>query len=821
MAGPVWGTAEIRVTADGTILPAQIRRLSEKAGDDAGTSFSKEFNKALDREGKKSFGTRFKSFFRDLNKELLENSGHWKDLSHNTRQWTLIIGTVAAALPALTNLISAAGVGILALGSALGSLVVGGAVAISTFSRFMGDIEKVPEDTKKAREAFDGLKDTFSELNEELTSRAFRNSTKAWESLSKTVRGLEEPLGKVADVIGQIVDDFAEWAASESTMKRLTTFIENSARVFDSLVRTVGKFGDALLTAFTNPAMVSAVDGLTGWLGDLADGFNNFVNSPAYTEWVTNGVSVFEHLGGLLESLGTALSGLFDKQTTDDLNDFIDALGDFLEGPGKSLIDFLDQLDVPGVLVSALNNLGSVIQLLADFLTDFMEANPELVKGALEGLATALGAIALVKITSAIVTPIQGLVALATGKNTSKINKFAAAFAGLGIALGSIASDPNAENGSAATAAIGGALAGLQFGGPIGALVGTLAGLISSMISDVFLTPEVKGSWQTGWDQLFDPNNYSGMGIGELKLWFQQNLMGPDPSIPESGGGWLDQVVTNWANTLEGFKTGVPVFFEGLGQAFADGWAAVAAWYDTNFGQPIEQGWNQFINFFAVSVPGFFASAGQWFSDGWNGLVKWFTQTFVEPTKTAWRSFVNFWTVEVPAWFNRMVSAFQNGLNRLIAPFTGFFGDVQRNWNNFWSSLGTAANNAWNTVRSVVDRIVAKIREIASNPFGAIGNLFSGQGFASGGVLMGPRRILAGEAGPEAIVPLSRPLNQVDPSVRALSAIAQGLTPMAGGGVVGGRSITFASGAFQINGALDPQRTALTVANRIAERVAG
>ena len=34
-----------------------------------------------------------------------------------------------------------------------------------------------------------------------------------------------------------------------------------------------------------------------------------------------------------------------------------------------------------------------------------------------------------------------------------------------------------------------------------------------------------------------------------------------------------------------------------------------------------------------------------------------------------------------------------------------------------------------------------------------------------------------GEAGPEAVVPLNRPLDQVDPSVRWLSAIAQGLTP--------------------------------------------
>jgi hypothetical protein len=94
---------------------------------------------------------------------------------------------------------------------------------------------------------------------------------------------------------------------------------------------------------------------------------------------------------------------------------------------------------------------------------------------------------------------------------------------------------------------------------------------------------------------------------------------------------------------------------------------------------------------------------------------------------------------------------------------------------------------------------------------------------ASGGVLTGPRNIVAGEAGPEAIVPLNRPLSQVDPSVRALSAIAQGLssTPhLASGGVAlpGGGQTTIMPGAFQIN-TRDPYRAAIEVLDGIAEGV--
>lgn len=91
---------------------------------------------------------------------------------------------------------------------------------------------------------------------------------------------------------------------------------------------------------------------------------------------------------------------------------------------------------------------------------------------------------------------------------------------------------------------------------------------------------------------------------------------------------------------------------------------------------------------------------------------------------------------------------------------------------------------------------------------------------ARGGVLTGPTNVLAGEAGREAFVPLDRPLSQIDPSVRALAAFAQGKPHMASGGIVGAsRSITIAPGAIVVMAAEDPAATALAVLNRVAEMV--
>lgn len=92
---------------------------------------------------------------------------------------------------------------------------------------------------------------------------------------------------------------------------------------------------------------------------------------------------------------------------------------------------------------------------------------------------------------------------------------------------------------------------------------------------------------------------------------------------------------------------------------------------------------------------------------------------------------------------------------------------------------------------------------------------------ASGGILTSPTwthpNVLAGEAGREAYVPLDRPLNQIDPSVRWLAAIAQGKRSMASGGVIGAsRSITVAPGAIVVQSPhSDPAMVAEAVLDRL------
>jgi hypothetical protein len=92
---------------------------------------------------------------------------------------------------------------------------------------------------------------------------------------------------------------------------------------------------------------------------------------------------------------------------------------------------------------------------------------------------------------------------------------------------------------------------------------------------------------------------------------------------------------------------------------------------------------------------------------------------------------------------------------------------------------------------------------------------------ATGGIFEGMRGVgiprTIGEAGPEAVVPLNRPLSQVDPSVRWLSAIAQGLKApaMASGGVVGAGKTINVGGLTVVTPNADPKAVAHETINSL------
>jgi septum formation inhibitor MinC len=131
------------------------------------------------------------------------------------------------------------------------------------------------------------------------------------------------------------------------------------------------------------------------------------------------------------------------------------------------------------------------------------------------------------------------------------------------------------------------------------------------------------------------------------------------------------------------------------------------------------------------------------------------------------------------------------------------FGDMRQ----FVDKAVSAITSFGGTVSSVMDGVIGSIRDVigwfedlfntASKPVGVTpsqgggsgNNPTSGFGFAAGGTVNRPTRGVFGEAGREALVPLDRPLSEIDPSVRGLAAIAQGKS---------GAGVNIAAGAIVV-----------------------
>jgi hypothetical protein len=142
------------------------------------------------------------------------------------------------------------------------------------------------------------------------------------------------------------------------------------------------------------------------------------------------------------------------------------------------------------------------------------------------------------------------------------------------------------------------------------------------------------------------------------------------------------------------------------------------------------------------------------------------------------------------------------------------FRDAKSRGESTFNAIKASVKPVTDAVKGLVDwfgRLADKIRRLP-----VVGNLIPGGGgrsFAAGGITNGPS--LAGEAGPEMVIPLTRPLAQVDPSVRAIAAMlrGQGTDQVTMGGSTGPTKIVNNSIKVYAPSA-DPEAVAAQVVNR-------
>ena len=816
---------QLAITAGDTDQRAgRLGETFRQIGDDAERSNSRlsdlverfrDFNVRIRETVAQGGGAR--GFFRELTVGMGENERQtdslirkWKDIPHGARQFIFYTALFANLADSIAVLGSAAGAGLLTLGAAATAGGIGLTALVVAFTGLGGELDDLPAEIRPAVSALRGLGDEFGELRKQLQIRTLQNLAPAFESLRNTVRGLTPDFAALGDVTAGLITDLAENLKPGTTnFQRLQSLIRSSGPIFDRLVRNIGRFGEGLLAAFSNPAMTRSVNGLIDWLDKLADGFTSFAESDQLAVWLGRAEIIFGRFGSLLDATGQMLNNLVDAEAVGRLAGFMSNIEGFMPSL-ETILSVLGEFDIFGLLAQGLNDFGAalaplgppmedlatalndIVQAGIDRLApifgdiaealaplvqevaDFLAANPQAVADAL--LAIAGGALALkgaqgLAGLGAVVTTNLGALGTAVKDDDwksigSKMGKGGAA-AFLPALIAGLFSGEGGAGVTIATATV----AGLSVGGLPGAIAGALIGAIVSMFTD----PE---SWSHGAEQI--AAFFSG-GLGGILN-------------PESwSGGW------------EQIKEFNRIASDEIATQFETSW--------TEWGGKFEHGRdqiNQGVGTWWEQLMGAFANGGTQLGAAWDGA--W--QAISAKGAEIWGIIAG----GVGAWWGSLMAAFANGASQIAA-----------GWDGFWSGLSGIVGGVWSTIVGIVtggvNAVVGAINWMIARVNAAISTLESLSGglinlpnipnlprMASGGILYGPTRIMAGEAGREAIVPLDRPLSQVDPAVRGIAAYAQGKDY--GQSPVQGDSVTIAEGAITVVEAGNAQQTAAAVMDR-------
>jgi hypothetical protein len=867
----------------------------------------------------------------------------WDSLSHNQRQWTAIIGAVIGGASDIAALGSLAGAGLIALGGAATSAVVGVGTLIPIIATLARDVEDLPEDLQGAATEARQLGSAFRVLGEEITRGAVQQAGGAFVSLQGTIAALTPELQDVGGVMGRLFGDLAEnLEPGAEAFEVIRSTAANAAPQIDSLARSAGTLGVSLLRSFdrANPL----VEDFIGYIDTLVGRFDDFSRSTAFDDWVARSRTSWGAFGDLLDETGRMLNDLVTPEAMNRLNAFLGNLEAFMPHLGQ-LLDVAGRLDIFGLIAQGLAQLGEALEPLADPVGDLAEAVSGGLSIAIETLADGITIVAAV--TAPAVDLLAAFVDVAGESGVIEgaaiaVGTLAGAFLllrGGGALAGAFAAlDTFTTKTSSLPGVLGRAETSVRtFAGRAGAL-GVVAGVSVAAASGIQALIEELTQ--------FDAKATEAVGAGrglvdagrEIYGTFQfmgttlegtsvttQNLAESLDQLGRQGGGL-------WNQFTAGFR-GVAAESDALAQSAAD-LGAVLGQMDApladlaNSNLPAAQ---EQLRAFAVEarasdteilamldsmpklkdaliqqvestgqvatsqnllaaalgetdtatrsvdeamagIEGRSITAGEAI-DGLADKIRGFGSATLS-TRDAEREFQasiddataalaeNGATLDINTEQGRAnqaaideiaqsaldfaaatyeetgsiqgaTAAISAGREALILQLQAM-GYTREEAERYADSLNLIPENIETIVKADTGPAQGSVEDFIRRNAGRRFNIYidainsgggggrSQQFMASGGVLTSPTSVVAGEAGPEAFVPLDRPLSQVDPSVRWLSAIAQGKGGyMASGGVVtrSGPQITVAEGAIVISGIRDERRAANEVIQRLIEDV--
>lgn len=546
------------------------------------------------------------------------------------------------------------------------------------------------------------------------------------------------------------------------------SLLDTVAPVFESIERSVNKFGDGLSRVYDEhvvPAINSIANAFNGLIDIIQILWEN--SWQPFAEFLSGvfGVSIegISDLlgGGLLATLGLLADAI--KLVADGFTVFSDWCKENKE-PIVALIttwqtiNFLSWAEQAGGLAGAFSLLGSKISSIV---------------GGIKNLGLAIKALTFDKLVSFGETIYlntlyakdfvvnSGKTIAQLGKTALELGKSALAWtahaAKMGLATAAeFAHSVAAGVATAATWAFNAALAVLT--SPITWIIAAIAALIAIGVLLYQNWDTVVEFAKTAWQGLCDFISGICQAIGE----FFSGLWTKLQEIFEPIGQWFGEKFQQAWDAIVNIFSGIGEWFSGV---FQGAWDAIVNIF-TPIGSWFGQRW--------ADVTSALANIGAWFTDmfqkAWTGLTNifsklgsWFGERWNDVTSVL---------ANVSSWFGNMFTSAYNAVKNAFSSIGGFFSGVWSTVQSIFVNAGqkvgsavggafrSAVNGVLGTIENVVNGFIGRINGVIGMINKIPGVSLGGIGYVSlprlarGGIVDSPTIAMIGEAGKEAVVPL-------------------------------------------------------------------
>ncbi|HQW88311.1 MAG TPA: hypothetical protein PK478_00585 [Nitrospira sp.] len=675
-----------------------------------------------------------------------------------------LVGALTAVVGAITlGLIASLVVLLPVLLSIVGAI---GVLAVA-FLRARHESTQVAKTVEKLKKTFKDFGDSVAETSNAVVEAFAGTAEKLLSQMTPFFVNMGEALAEVATHFGRLLDN----PLVKNVITELSTVLP---RVFENIGKGINNMLIGLLGFFA--AILGPVENFSNTFATLGTRFREFATDPdgqnRIADWFETAWGAARSLWVILGNVVTILGKIFTAGT---------------EGPGQGFLDYLVEVTEKFDKWLSMPEGKSALEDFFVRVEDFMKT----AKDALEDFGEALDKLDTDKAAQDAQSFAEAMGSLATG-----INNAAGFLTGINIAFGTLWD------------IVTGGWTMSELFSFVGELI-ISSETVRTAISDMITGFESLKTWFT--DNFNMADSWADTTLVKPFAWAYDQLFGHSyiPDIVNGFLEWIPQIPTIIVTALLGVGETLVAPFRNAAVSLLSILATLPS---------------QILGFI-VGIPGMISGAlssvisvlPQPFQDGIN-RARTALQAFPGQVLGFIRGIPGIISAALASVISVLPSPFQTGIARARAWLTtvgptvrGYLVGIPGIVSAALSGLAGAFGGPFAAAYRVVSGWVSAIRGLISNIGAGISSaaarvrsLAGGQtAFARGGVVFGPTNALIGEAGREAVVPLDRPLNMVDPSVRWLSAIAQGMKvpAMAAGGVAGGGrqiDVTVEQGAVQV-----------------------